>query len=371
MVDVISPQEAALQAPLGQAIKPARIKWVDIFKGLAIFAVVVGHSNSPLAVVVYPFHLPAFFFISGYVTRLESVPIGPFIRRRIDTLLVPFFCYNLLFIALTALLSFHPALARILAQPFSPAFFETSIRQLFVELLAPTDLGGPTWFLPCLLATAVLGWLLTHLVKVLQLGAIWVVGAALWLFFYILSPGHLGSVQTLFSADLACIGGFYYTLGAYCKSRQILENHIRPGVALLTSGVVLYGAQYFFWIKSGFVERNFSPPCELIIGALAGIYMLYFVSKLLARVKWVSEFWVWIGENSLVILAMHFVAFRCCFVVLHMLGRADDPQLSKVVPGNAISSYWLLISFAGTLLPLLFALGCRHSRILSKMFLAK
>ena len=135
MLDTIS-RPQLLSSEFEDAIaKPARIKWVDIYKGLAMFSVVVGHGNGPLSPLVYTFHLPAFFFISGYATRLDSVPLGVFARRRIDSLLTPFFCYNLLFIALTALLSFHTAPARILAQPFSPAFFEASLRQLFILFL--------------------------------------------------------------------------------------------------------------------------------------------------------------------------------------------------------------------------------------------
>ena len=44
-----------------------RIEWIDIFKGVAIFLVVVGHLNvgDILHNFIYGFHLPAFLFVSG------------------------------------------------------------------------------------------------------------------------------------------------------------------------------------------------------------------------------------------------------------------------------------------------------------------
>ena len=49
-----------------------RIVWVDWMKALLIFFVVVGHtkiesSGSNLTSFIYLFHVPAFFFISGFL----------------------------------------------------------------------------------------------------------------------------------------------------------------------------------------------------------------------------------------------------------------------------------------------------------------
>jgi len=47
-----------------------RIEWLDVLKGIGIFFVVAGHfykSDDPVLVYIYSFHMPLFFFISGYV----------------------------------------------------------------------------------------------------------------------------------------------------------------------------------------------------------------------------------------------------------------------------------------------------------------
>ena len=56
-----------------------RLEWIDRLKGLAIFLVVAGHfiqqhelggesENNVLVRIIYTFHMPLFFFLSGYVS---------------------------------------------------------------------------------------------------------------------------------------------------------------------------------------------------------------------------------------------------------------------------------------------------------------
>jgi fucose 4-O-acetylase-like acetyltransferase len=39
---------------------------MNIAKAIGIMAVVIGHSNSPIDNFIYLWHMPLFFFISGY-----------------------------------------------------------------------------------------------------------------------------------------------------------------------------------------------------------------------------------------------------------------------------------------------------------------
>lgn len=47
-----------------------RIKWVDIAKGLAIFAMIIGHEcpKQPVIGFIFSFHMPLFFILSGYTS---------------------------------------------------------------------------------------------------------------------------------------------------------------------------------------------------------------------------------------------------------------------------------------------------------------
>jgi fucose 4-O-acetylase-like acetyltransferase len=73
-----------------------RIGWVDIFRGLAIIAIVIGHSGSPIQIhhLVYSFHIAAFLFISGYTFNPQK-DLMTLVIDRTKRLLVPYFSYNL------------------------------------------------------------------------------------------------------------------------------------------------------------------------------------------------------------------------------------------------------------------------------------
>ncbi|NJB83255.1 fucose 4-O-acetylase-like acetyltransferase [Wenyingzhuangia aestuarii] len=45
-----------------------RVEWIDIFKGIGILLVVIGHSTIPkeLSWWIWSFHMPLFFTMSSY-----------------------------------------------------------------------------------------------------------------------------------------------------------------------------------------------------------------------------------------------------------------------------------------------------------------
>ena len=53
-----------------------KIQWIDVAKGIAIIFVVLGHCVSGQTFIwVYSFHIPLFFFISGYLS-INSMGLG-------------------------------------------------------------------------------------------------------------------------------------------------------------------------------------------------------------------------------------------------------------------------------------------------------
>ena len=48
--------------------KSNRILWIDAAKGIGLLCVILGHLGVPyLSTLVYTFHMPLFFFLSGIV----------------------------------------------------------------------------------------------------------------------------------------------------------------------------------------------------------------------------------------------------------------------------------------------------------------
>ncbi len=88
-----------------------REQWIDVVKGVAILCVILGHAIEKTSVnvnvsvfwnvlhdVIYSFHMPLFFAISGYVYAIngQKKKNSVFIKNKILSLLVPYVIFAIL-----------------------------------------------------------------------------------------------------------------------------------------------------------------------------------------------------------------------------------------------------------------------------------
>ena len=88
---------------MGEVIKQ-RLHYLDNLKGFAILMVILGHcvqyriagyEYNLIFRIVYSFHMPLFFMISGYLSHKSSPSIISIIRKRAYQLLIPYFCFGI------------------------------------------------------------------------------------------------------------------------------------------------------------------------------------------------------------------------------------------------------------------------------------
>lgn len=75
-----------------------RLAWPDLLKGLGIFLVTLGHSalvDKTVTAWIYTFHMPLFFFLSGYFFTRQSGPVWNTIRHKAFPILAPMVSYSL------------------------------------------------------------------------------------------------------------------------------------------------------------------------------------------------------------------------------------------------------------------------------------
>ncbi len=74
-----------------------RLLWPDLMKGIAIFLVALGHSarvDDALKYWIYTFHMPVFYFVSGYFMGLKNGSLGKTILRKAGSLLPVYFIFS-------------------------------------------------------------------------------------------------------------------------------------------------------------------------------------------------------------------------------------------------------------------------------------
>lgn len=84
-----------------------RIGWIDTLRAFAVFAIVLGHTLRNATVVypwLYSFHVPLCVLTSGIVFHVRQKKFGTFLKEKFRALMIPYYCFALISIALYAIL---------------------------------------------------------------------------------------------------------------------------------------------------------------------------------------------------------------------------------------------------------------------------
>ncbi len=148
--------------------KQERVTYLDVAKAISISMVILGHciirmgNSSYLAwlnVVIYSFHMPVFFFVSGFYFKSEE-PLKIFLIKKIRTLLVPyvFFC------GISFVCNLILAFSQGTAIEYLSSFCET--RKIIMTIFFSRESAfAEFWFLPVLFSTEIIGYCLIRWIK--------------------------------------------------------------------------------------------------------------------------------------------------------------------------------------------------------------
>jgi polysaccharide biosynthesis protein PslL len=287
-----------------------RIVYLDIAKGIGILLVVMAHND--LAAVslflyrfIYSFHMPLFFFLSGYFLN-TSAPFLNFLWKRFNTILKPYL-FTILLIYITSVsfsnMSFKTALGRM-----GKAMYASGLYIDWVQL----------WFLPSLFVTSLFAYLLHRLllrrfnnrwVRLSILLSVAAIGAYFLDAFYPFSLSLPRKQYELFglpySVDLVLLTGFYYLLGNEIRQINLTDLLNKIWFVLGTGGVLLLLITLFPQTID-FNTRLFPIFPINTIKAILGILFTLAVSKQIElRTSSLSSLLEYIGQASLFILIFH------------------------------------------------------------------
>lgn len=117
---------------------------IDIFRGLMIICVLIGHCSFAhnLILDVFWFHMPIFFMISGYLTKMpyqNPIKNSKYLRRKILRYVLPYFSYSIVFYCI-----FQPE-----------SILKNLIRTLYAGYNNITIYSYPFWFINALFVSSI------------------------------------------------------------------------------------------------------------------------------------------------------------------------------------------------------------------------
>jgi fucose 4-O-acetylase-like acetyltransferase len=286
-----------------------RIEYLDIARGIGILLVVLGHNDfgslSPFFhQVIYSFHIPLFFCLSGYFTNPSSSFLD-YSKKRFHAVLKPYL-FTIFLIYFTSVsfekMGFQTALGRI-------------IKALYGSI-AYID-WAQLWFLPNLFVVSLYAFIFIRVVGKLQkrwimwgilLGTL-AISLVFLQSFYPFALTILGKEYELFglpfSLDLLLLSGFFFILGN--EVRQVTSEKTFDNVLLLIgAGIGLLVLNYLFPYSVDVAKRVYESFPVNTAEALLGILFVLALSRqielhagrLAAPLKY-------FGNISLIILLFH------------------------------------------------------------------
>lgn len=267
---------------------------IDVSRGIGILLVTLGHSlyiNYYFKKWIYSFHMPLFFFISGYLFNFDKYKDNykEFLKKRFKSLIIPYFLLQFVIWILLFAFQYKFNLTTEALDRFIGIFLGYRMHKYYFYL----------WFFILLfIVENIMYFLIKYLNKLLYIIAI---------ISYICSYYLLKNVQGFFlSTDLVplcltfVIAGYLYKRD-FSKMVDGWNKIIKAFLlicALAVSVFVSYKNSYYFGLIN-IHDCNIGDPRLFIVAALAGIMFIYLLSTFINKCKVLED----LGKNTVVIYA--------------------------------------------------------------------
>lgn len=321
---------------------------LDIAKAICIVLMVIGHSGCTtyLHDFVYMFHMPCFFFVSGWLLSdryLTDVCTG--LKRKLKGSYWPFVKWQFIFLFLhNAFVQMH-----FYAEAYSLRDFAEQLLRTVIMAGGESLLGG-YWFLISLTWASVATLLLLYVLKkrdsltVLSIsgGVILILlTCSLWCLIPFKLPSQFGE-QTIMATAFYMSGCLFRRVGLHPKHIGVwgLCLYVLPAVAAV-------------FTQFNMVTEKGMMIFPLYVVAMFGTVATLFCSQALAKTS-IAPLLSYIGSKTLYILTFHFLAFK---PITYILIRINDMPITYMsqfpVLEEASGWMWIVYSISGVCLSLL------------------
>lgn len=277
---------------------------IDIVKGILIILVVCGHyENNIVHDIIFLFHMPLFFVVSGYLLDRNKIKSKDYIKGKVKCLMTPYIVYMFL----------ETVFVR------KSLGIECNIKDYFRLLWGGRAIAGVHWYITCFLAAvAVFSFLVKrypdHIVKGLIL-----MGGGIAIF-----ESHLMDDMTFLKApgiplnlDVSLLALVYIGLGFFYKEViKCIENDACIKLDIIGCicgiGIVMFccvnyqsGSRYYYFdMKSVYYKELFSAILIPCCFGMALLRVAFWISHLNA-LRLIKQFLLICGKTTIPIMFMH------------------------------------------------------------------
>lgn len=333
-----------------------RLDYVDIAKGLGILLVVLGHIKLEYFPYCGSVHIPLFFVAAGFLCDLsneETRTYGKVVMKRSLRLLVPYGIYSLL-LYIKYLLKLIVSSQNFLVEAskaFLGVLYSSSI--LYKNVSPEKNFNGfvfgngPLWFLTAMVISslvfyAIVFFILKHQFDIKKILFSMVVLTAFSRVLCWCLPIYLP-----WSFEMAILGTVFMLFGLLLRNLGMVEGWRKDCVKYLWVpflAIIMFTVLHRFNGLANMAAQDYGRfmSVYLLLGMLGSVIVIY-LACMLEKVRLVNSLFVYLGQNTLVILALHMTIIS---MLVSVLGKMN---LHMLVEGN-----WFFVPSAliGVVVPL-------------------
>ncbi|MBP3843506.1 MAG: acyltransferase family protein [Prevotella sp.] len=338
--------------------KAVHNNYITIAKALAMIFVVVWHSRGfyDVGIFVMFFAVPLFFFTSGFFYKIpqDNEGLKQYLIKRVKGLYSPYLKWGLFFLLLHNVFFYlhlydsQYGYEGNTSHIYSLRDFGACLVDLVFKMTTHEQMLGAFWFIRVLFIAAVFISVLTYLVnKVVPVNK-WLLLAFLSILTFAasylkLSIPLIGKVDLVFFASVFFLSGWIYR---DYESKALGRWYV--AVALL--GLTCCGLIHYRQV----IAIQTCPFADIIpyfILAMCGIFFTLSLSLLIEKTKARNVFYL-VGNETLIILALHFLCFKLVSLIKIWHYGYPIRQLAEFpVIETSNSMYWIFYTLVGVSIP--------------------
>lgn len=315
-----------------------RLNQIDIAKGIGIILVVVGHTTTYLGFekVIYQFHMPLFFILSGFFFKDKYVkqPLV-FLLSRLKRLYIPYVLNGLRLFIVFLVISY------LVRENTGFSILGGLYYSLLIILgIGSAPLAGTIWFLRALFFVSFIFIFLKWIISKINCNH------NIILFISVLGFLIIGyKTQLPYRVSSSFVALFFYYIGyLYASNMEYVKMNLLFFIIAL---VVLIYSSIINIVDLAY--NTYTSILLFILSSICGTYSVLFVCKKIKQ----NSFLEFIGKKSLAIMIFHFLSFVPINLMIVFLYNLP---LERILDYPTIKEYhwwWILYSVVGVLGPLL------------------
>ena len=322
---------------------------ITISKALAIIFMVICHAGIPyyLNHFISMFHMPLFFFVSGYCFKdkyLDNKKL--FVRNKIKGIYIPFVKWSLLFLFLHNIFYYCNIYNNVYGSEsiYGLKEFALNASRVLFTMSETEQLLGGFWFLKQLFIGSIMSlFIYKYFRKQLLVGAIFILLATI-----VASIINM-DIPIFHIGSLSFFSTFFIVMGRVYKQYKYRFSSFYHSLCFLI--FVIIGSVFCGKSMLGYGTKDIIPYA---IFALLGTVMILNLSQQFSnRENCVKRFLIFVGGHTLEILTWHFLLFKIVSLFLVYLYGLPLEQIAyfPVIP-EFTKLFWPLYSCVGILVPI-------------------